>query len=259
MPVGPIHCQPHRDALRRFVSDLESTYTDERLEEFKQQVTDIDSTAVEDFLKELPEIVRRYRTATPLPLAALQQAAEEYVRAKFATGPLTCLGVGEEGVVLTDGRLVYKYFHYWRARDRSARVAFLKSLAGKVSGYRSLPDLLEVREQGDQVVAVYPYEEGTEYAGGHLGDLLTLLREARRAGIACLFSALLGEVAAVQHPHCLGVPQPGSQVFLQPPCDHIIGPTGLRYKPLHRPGLNRHRLRKILGVAPLLGLHQQGL
>ena len=174
-----------RDVLCRFVSDLESIYTDERLEEFKQRVTDIDFTTIEDFLKRLPEIVQRYWAATPLPLAALQQAAEEYVRAEFATGPLTCLGVGEEGVVLTDGRLVYKYFHYWNARDRSARVAFLKSLAGKVCGYRSLPDLLEVKEQGDHVVAVYPYEEGTKYAGGHLGDLLTLLRETRWAGIAC--------------------------------------------------------------------------
>ncbi|WP_238314690.1 hypothetical protein, partial [Methylobacterium crusticola] len=85
-------------------------------------------------LRELPEIVERHRAASPLPLEALQQAAEEYVRAEFATGPLTCLGAGEEGVVLTDGRLVYKYFHYWKARDRSERIAFLKSLEGKVSG-----------------------------------------------------------------------------------------------------------------------------
>ena len=171
--------------LRRFVTDLESVYTDERLEEVKHRVTGIDVTVIEDFLRQLPEIIERHRAGTPLPLEALQEAAEEYVRADFATGPLTCLGVGEEGVVLTDGRLVYKKFHYWKARDRSERIAFLKSLVGKVSGYRSLPDLLEVREQGEHVVAVYPYEEGTKYEGGHLEDLLTLLRETRQAGIAC--------------------------------------------------------------------------
>ena len=55
----------------------------------------------------------------------------------------------------------------------------------RVSGYRSLPDLLEVREQGEHVVAVYPYEEGEIYDGGHLDGLLTLLRETRQAGIAC--------------------------------------------------------------------------
>ena len=173
------------DELRQFVAELESIYTDERLEEFKQRVTGVDSVVIADFLRQLPEIVERHRTGTPLPLEALQQAAEEYVRTEFSSGPLTCLGVGEEGVVLTDGRLVYKYFHYWKARDRSERVAFLKSLVGRVSGYQSLPDLLEVREQGDRVVAVYPYEEGTKYEGSHLDGLLTLLRETRQAGIAC--------------------------------------------------------------------------
>ena len=173
------------DGLRRFVADLESIYTGERLEEFKRRVAGIDSTVIEDFLRELPEIVQRHRTATPLPLEALQLAAEEYVRAEFATGPLNCLGVGEEGVVLTDGRLVYKHFHYWKPWDRSERVAFLQSLEGKVAGYRSLPDFLEVREQGEHVVVVYPYEEGKIYDGGHLDDLLTLLRETRQAGIAC--------------------------------------------------------------------------
>ena len=129
--------------------------------------------------------MERHRAGTPLPLEALQQVAEEYVQAEFSTGPLTCLGAGEEAVVLTDGRLVYKYFHYWKPWERSGRVAFLKSLAGRVSGYRSLPDLQEIREQGDHVVAVYPFEEGSKYGGGHLHGVLTLLRDTRQAGIAC--------------------------------------------------------------------------
>ena len=35
------------------------------------------------------------------------------------------------------------------------------------------------------MVAVYPYETGTKYDGGHLNGLLTLLQECRLAGIAC--------------------------------------------------------------------------
>ena len=88
-------------------------------------------------------------------------------------------------MVLTDGINVYKYFHYWKARDRERRIAFLQSLVGKLSGYVSLPDIQEVRARGDHVVAVYPYEDGTRYDGGHLDGLLTLLRECREAGIAC--------------------------------------------------------------------------
>ena len=171
--------------LRRFVGDLESIYTADRLNEFKQRVAGIDVAIVEDFVRQLPAIVDRHRANTPLPLKALQQAAEDYVRAEFATGPLTCLGVGEEGVVFTDGLLVYKHFHYWKNRDRVERIEFLQSLVGRVSGYKALPDLMEVRERGDRVVAVYPHEEGGKYEGGHLKEMLTLLREARQAGVAC--------------------------------------------------------------------------
>ena len=173
------------DDLRQFVAELESIYTDEMLQALKGRVTGIDSSVIEEFLRRLPEIVERHRVATPLPLAALQRAAEKHVVSEFATGSLTCLGVGEEGVVLTDGRLVYKFFHYWKTRNQSERIAFLKSLVGNISGYRSLTDLLEVHERGERVVAVYPYEEGMEYLGGHLDGLLTLLRETRQARIAC--------------------------------------------------------------------------
>ena len=169
--------------LRKFVESLNSAYTEKHLDDFRQQITDIDASVIEHFLKNLPETVERHRANTPLPTDALRRGADAYVRSEFETGSLTCLGIGDEGVVLTDGHLVYKYFHYWSLRKR--RIAFLQSLAGKLSGYKALPALREVRQRGDHVVAVYPYETGTKYDGGHLDGLLTLLRECRRAGIAC--------------------------------------------------------------------------
>ena len=53
--------------------------------------------------------------------------------------------------------------------------------------------------------------------------------------------------------------QPGTQVLLQPSCDRVILPGRVGEKPLHPPGGLGDRLGKILGVAPLPGLHQQGL
>ena len=82
------------EGLRSFVGELEYIYTDDRLDEFKLRVSDVDATVIENFLRQLPAIVDRHRASTPLPLKGLQQAAEDYVRAEFATGPLTCLGVG---------------------------------------------------------------------------------------------------------------------------------------------------------------------
>lgn len=169
--------------LRKFVEILDSIYTDVHLDDFRRQILSIDAEAVICFLRNLPETVDRHRTGMQLPVDALRRSADVYVRSEFATGPLTCLGIGVEGVALTDGHLVYKCFHHYNPQDH--RVSFLRSLIGKLSGYRTLPALQEVRCRDDHMIIVYPYEAGTRYAGGHLDGLLTLLRDCRRAGIAC--------------------------------------------------------------------------
>ena len=126
-----------------------------------------------------------HRLNTPLPKEELSESAKAYVKAEFKTGDLSCLGIGEEAVILTDGRMVYKHFHYWKPRDRGTRLAFLRSLAGRLSGWDSLPDVREVHVRGDRLVLKHPYEPGTVYRGGHLEELLTLMRECREAGISC--------------------------------------------------------------------------
>ena len=173
------------DGLRSFVESLRSIYTDARMDDFSQHVAEVDVGTIEGFFKSLPDIVNSPRANTPLPVDELREAAVAYVRSEFQTGPLACLGIGEEGVVLTDRQLVYKYFHRWNPRNRDYPSAFLHSLIGKLSGYKSLLDLREIRRDGDHVVALYPYEAGAKYEGGHLEGLLTLLRECRQAGIAC--------------------------------------------------------------------------
>ena len=180
---------PEHDAsvagLRSFVGTLESIYTQAQLDEFKQHVSEIDTDSIEKYFRSLPEIAARHRSNTPLPKEKLRQAATTYVEAEFGTGPLTCLGIGDEGVVLTDGRLTYKYFHYWKSRSRERQILFLQFLEGKLSGCSALIDILEVRRRGDHVVIVQPYVSGSKYIGGRLDGLLTLLRECRDAGIAC--------------------------------------------------------------------------
>ena len=154
--------------LQRFVESLAFVYTDARLDEFRLQVANIDTNTIRQYIRDLPIIVDKHRACTPLQADVLRRDAEVYIRSEFATGPLLCLGMGEEGVSFTDGHLVYKHFHHWRMRGN--QTAFLRSLAGSLSGYRTLPDLMEVRQKGAYTVAVYPYEAGTKYDGGHLTD-----------------------------------------------------------------------------------------
>ena len=172
-------------SLREFVEKLQTVYSEANLESFRHRIAGVDTGAFEQFLRELPQAAARHRTGTPLPAEELRQVAESYVTAEFGTGPLTLLGFGEEGVALTDGRWVYKYFHYWNPRGRESQIAFLQSLTGRLDDYRTLPALQQVRRDGDCVVAVYPFESGAKYEKRDLRGLLTLLRECRHAGIAC--------------------------------------------------------------------------
>ena len=172
-------------ALRDFVNRLDSIYSDARLAEFRRAFSDIDIAPIERFLRNLPTAVSEHRANTPLPEVALAKAAAEYVSAEFNTGPLTVLGVGDEGAVLTDGQLSYKYFHHMKNRDREGQIERMRSLVGKLSGYKTLLDIQEIRVDGDHVVAVYPYVSGVKYEGGHLDGMLTFLRECRDAGLDC--------------------------------------------------------------------------
>ena len=91
-------------------------------------------------------------------------------------------------------------------------------------------------------------------AVGNLAQRATVL-----PGHSRRLPALLGKIAAVQHPHRFRVLQPGTQILLQPANHPVIIPGRFGEKTLQRPGRRRNRLGQILGVAPLPGLHQQAL
>ena len=173
------------ERLRSFVRRLGDIYGYARLDEYRRAAFVPHADIVADYFRNLGGAAARYRAGAPLPKRALTRAAERFVRAEFGAENLSLLGIGEEGVVLTDGARVYKWFHYWKPPDKSGKIAFLKSLVGKWSGYGALPDIQEIRVRGDETAAVYPYEAGERYAGGRLADMLKLLRECRDAGVVC--------------------------------------------------------------------------
>ncbi len=122
---------------------------------------------------------------SPTPPAALRRRAAAFIRREFGAAGLRWLGAGLEGVALTDGARVYKYFHDPERVRRGEWLAFLQAQVGAWRGYASLYPLLAVRRRGDEAALVYPYEPGEPYAGGRLEDMLTFLRECRAAGIVC--------------------------------------------------------------------------
>ena len=125
-------------------------------------------------------------TSQPIPSpAALRRRAAAFIRREFGAAGLRWLGAGLEGVALTDGARVYKYFHDPERVRRGEWLAFLQAQVGAWRGYASLYPLLAVRRRGDEAALVYLYEPSEPYAGVRLEDMLTFLRECRAAGIVC--------------------------------------------------------------------------
>ena len=167
--------------LQEFITSISDMYTNEWLDEFRRRIADVDAKDIRRYVHDLPEAVDRHRAH--VQSADSIRDAHAHVQSEFATGPLECLGMGGEGICLTDGQMVYKHFHPWRMHGD--QITRFRSLAGRLSGYKTLPNIREVRQKGIHTVAAYPYEEGTTYKGGHLDGLLALLRECNRAKIAC--------------------------------------------------------------------------
>lgn len=167
--------------MQKFVDAIKSIYTHDRLDNFKQKMYAVNDKILEQFIRDLPYDIDGYRDSMP-PESAICQRAVTHIKSEFSVNSLKYLGMGKEGVVFTDNSLVYKYFHN---TDVQRRIPFLRSLIGRMSACLTLPDILEVRRSGDDVVLVYPYESGVPYTGGHLQSMLTLIRDCRRVGVVC--------------------------------------------------------------------------
>lgn len=175
------------DALRRFVAQARRIYAAFDIDDFRRRMeagTD-DLTRIREYLNALPRIIEQHRADCRLPARRLTQKAAAFIRREFATGELRRLGGGFEGIVLTDGKMVYKVFHGRGQRDGGAALAFLESQIGKWHDCATLYPILQVRRRGEDAALVYPFERGAPYAGGHLDGILRFLRECRAAGIVC--------------------------------------------------------------------------
>lgn len=175
------------DALRRFVTQARRIYAAFDIDDFRRRVEagNDDMTRVREYLNALPRIIEQHRADCRLSAQALFAKADAFVWREFATGELRRLGIGGEGVVLTDGKTVFKYFHNRSKPERGASIAFLESQVGKWHDCAALYPILQVRRRGGEMALAYPFERGAPYAGGHLHGILRFLRECRAAGIVC--------------------------------------------------------------------------
>lgn len=114
--------------------------------------------------------------------AARSDEAAIWLAANRGVSGLRVLGAGQEGVVLTDGRTVFKYFTRWapRPHDDPAPDELVARLAVR-GPWRTLePVTVEHRQDGLPLFS-YPYQPSVPYRGGRADEFVTFLREATQA------------------------------------------------------------------------------
>jgi hypothetical protein len=110
-------------------------------------------------------------------------AAKAWLEKHADVGELRVLGEGQEAVVLTDGRLVFKFFDQWRPRtdDTPSPDALVARLAESGPWQTLSPVKVCWRDDGLPLFT-YPFEASEPYSGGHEEGFVTFLREATAAG-----------------------------------------------------------------------------
>ena len=181
------------ESLKQFIAVLEGQYHSSILEQFRQEVMSFTSDAVKGFLENLKVEVDAHRSACETPDGAeeylqnqrVENAIQQTARLMETERCLRLLGCGSEGVALTDGEKVYKYFDYWKSRTSEEQRSFHRSLVGKWSETKCLYPILDLREQGCHAVIAYPYDESKPYTGGYGSCLVQLMWESKENGIVC--------------------------------------------------------------------------
>jgi len=179
-----------RDRLAATIRLFREEYDLTRLPAFRDRVLTVEETVVREWLDTLrAEIRARRKTGEAAHRGAAWAQAERArnaavrVTRAFGTRELRCLGSGAEGVVLTDGKTVFKCFDGRPLEP--AQIEFLRSHLGQWRNLRTMHRLTYLRMAGSTAILVYDYEEGTRYRGGQGGALRLLLDECRAAGIVC--------------------------------------------------------------------------
>ncbi len=160
------------------------------VERIQAAIADTPPLAIAAYLRVLRERVEEAAVAIAIEPPWLAEERVHIARAQIErlgqpAGALRLLGAGQEGVVLTDGRDVFKYLDRWRARATDDSRAFLRSLIGAWERTEALYPLRRLIEDGQDAILVYPYEPSDPFTGGHAAGIVRLLRECRERGVVC--------------------------------------------------------------------------
>ena len=172
-------------AIESTLERVEQEFSERKVEEELARF-EIARRELEPFLKHLEGYCISYREK--LPVSSTQKEVEDarhFIETELHAENLTLLGAGSEGLVFTDGKLVYKHFHHGVQHFERGQMETIARLTEAGSILKHVPSVERIVSVRGRVVVVSSYVDGRPYSGGHLREILSLLNECKTAGI-CL-------------------------------------------------------------------------
>lgn len=157
---------------------------------FAEDIRRVKDADIRAAFSSMDGVISEYRaTRARLPGSDARLNASREARARallkraYCVKDLRLLGVGGEGVVLTDETKVYKVFDLLKKRPNHDTLETLVGFRDRFERARHLYPLSRVEVRDGTIVVVYPYEPSEPYTGGRGQDLIGLLRECKAHGI----------------------------------------------------------------------------
>jgi GT2 family glycosyltransferase/SAM-dependent methyltransferase len=138
-----------------------------------------------EFLEDLRESCSSFRKElSVIPTAANIACARSFLQSEFGLEKVDLIGWGNEGLLFSDGKKAYKHFHAGIYHFGASQLEFLEKALAPERHLRHIVAVERVTIQNGRVVFTTPLVSGEEYHGGHLLQMLAMLRECKEQRIA---------------------------------------------------------------------------
>ena len=175
----------HSARIEELLSTIERSFCPPAISKLKERAI-AHPEELEAFLRNLEDYCNSYRGQLLAWNGPLEEAkVASYLNKRLGGRKVALLSRGGEGLIFTDGKRVFKYFYYGLNNFDPGQLELIrKSCAiGNLEWSMHINPIEEIITDGLSVTFVSPMVTGHDYRGGHLNQLLGLLRECKRAGI----------------------------------------------------------------------------
>lgn len=183
-PEAKIEVERHAECIESFLQAVERTFAEGAV---KDSISGLNEAGRHDFLRfieELPRIVAGYRGSQ---LAILEEASRRrdarLISTAFGAAAPEFLAAGNEGRVYVEGGVAYKVFRAGPRALSSDQLEFLVKSLPRVGESTHLVPILDSARVDGRLIIRMPLVDGERYSGGHLREILDLVRECRHRGI----------------------------------------------------------------------------